>query len=73
MSVRLERDYSQETQNVKIAMKKSLLKEFHKGDERIVYLENGDEFQIQIFNDQDTEIGCEWRTNRKFILSDKPG
>lgn len=67
MSVRLERDYSQETQNVKIAMKKSLLKEFHKGDERIVYLENGDEFQIQIFNDQDTEIGAKIYVNGEQI------
>lgn len=67
MSVRLERDYSQETQNVKIAMKKSLLKEFNKGDERIVYLENGDEFQIQIFNDQDTEIGAKIYVNGEQI------
>lgn len=67
MSVRLERDYSQETQNVKIAMKKSLLKEFHKGGERVVYLENGDEFQIQIFNDQDTEIGAKIYVNGEQI------
>ena len=44
MSVRFERDYSQQPKNVKIAMNKSLLKEFNKDNERVVYLEDGDEF-----------------------------
>ena len=68
MSVkRLTRDYSQETKNVKIAMNKSLLKEFYKDDERVVYLNDGDEFQIQIFNDQDTEIGAKITVNGEMI------
>lgn len=67
MSVRLERDYSQQTKNVKIAMNKSLLKEFRKDNERVVYLEDGDEFQIQIFNDQTYEIGAKIYVNDKLI------
>ena len=55
---RVENDYSQEKKNVKIAMNKSLLKEFKNNNERVVYLEDGDEFQLQIFNDQTTEIGA---------------
>lgn len=35
----------------KLAIRKSLLKEFHNNEnERIVYLNDGDEFQIQLFN-----------------------
>lgn len=77
MSVKVTRDYSQQDKNVKIAMNKSLLKEFHKDDERVVYLENGDEFQIQIFNDQTTEIGAKIYVNDELIgnsyLVIKPG
>jgi hypothetical protein len=77
MSVRFERDYSQQPKNVKIAMNKSLLKEFNKDNERVVYLEDGDEFQIQIFNDQDTEIGAKIYVNNELIgnsyLVIKPG
>ena len=67
MSVRFERDYSQELKNVKIAMNKSLLKEFKKDNERVVYLENNDEFQIQIFNNLDTEIGAKIFLNNELI------
>lgn len=67
MSVRLEKDYSQQTKNVKIAMNKSLLKEFRQDNERVVYLENGNEFQIQIFNDQTTEIGAKIYVNGEMI------
>lgn len=74
---RNERDYSQEQPRVKIAMNKSLLKEFHKDNERVVYLEDGDEFQIQIFNDQTTEIGARIFVNNEPIgnsyLVIKPG
>lgn len=77
MSVRFERDYSQQPKNVKIAMNKSLLKEFNKDNERVVYLEDGDEFQIQIFNDQNTEIGAKIYVNNELIgnsyLVIKPG
>ena len=42
----------------KIAINKSLLKEFHNSqNERIVYLNDGDEFQIQIFNPYTYVIG----------------
>ena len=77
MSVRFERDYSQQPKNVKIAMNKSLLKEFNQNNERVVYLEDGDEFQIQIFNDQTTEIGAKIYVNDELIghsyLVIKPG
>ncbi len=64
---RLENDYSYEQKNVKIAMHKSLLKEFKKDNERVVYLEDGDEFQLQIFNDQTTEIGAKIYLNGEQI------
>lgn len=64
---RLENDYSQERKNVKIAMNKSLLKEFKNNNERVVYLEDGDEFQLQIFNDQNTEIGAKIYLNGELI------
>lgn len=69
---RTERDFSDEKKNVKIAMNKSLLKEFKKTDnngvnERVVYLEDEDEFQIQIFNDQETEIGAKIFVNDELI------
>ena len=53
-------------------MNKSLLKEFKKTDnngvnERVVYLEDEDEFQIQIFNDQETEIGAKIFVNDELI------
>ena len=63
---RNERDYSQEPKRVKIAMNKSLLKEFTKDNERVVYLEDEDEVQIQIFNDQTTEIGA------RIFVNDEP-
>ena len=48
-------------------MNKSLLKEFKKDNERVVYLEDGDEFQLQIFNDQTTEIGAKIYLNGEQI------
>ena len=48
-------------------MNKSLLKEFKKDNERVVYLEDGNEFQIQIFNDQTTEIGAKIYVNGEMI------
>ena len=39
----------------KIAKNKSLLKEY---DNRTVYLKDGDEYQIQLFNPQDKEIAA---------------
>ena len=43
----------------KIAVHKSLLKEYsNSSDERIVYMDNGTEFQIQIFNPYSYTIGA---------------
>lgn len=41
--------------NAKIARNKSLLKEY---DNRTVYLKDGDEFQIQLFNPEVEEIAA---------------
>ena len=51
---------SNQKQMVKIAINKSILKEYKNGsyDERIVYLNNGSEFQIQIFNPHDFVVGA---------------
>lgn len=44
----------------KLAVNKSLLKEYKTSDcTRTVYLNDGDEFQIQLFNPETTEIGAE--------------
>ena len=48
----------------KLAMNKSLLKEFHNNEnDRIVYLKDGDEFQIQIFNPYQYVIGVSFTFN----------
>ena len=63
----------------KIAMNKSLLKEFHNSEnDRIVYLNNNDEFQIQIFNPYSYVIGVAFTFNSNNIDSShllvvKPG
>lgn len=63
----------------KIAVNKSLLKEFHNSsDERIVYLDNGQEFQIQIFNPYQYIIGVCFsfnsdNINNSNLLVLKPG
>lgn len=44
--------------NVKIARNRSLLKEYTVSDKRIVYLKDGDEFQIQLFNPETEEIAA---------------
>lgn len=44
------------TEMAKVAINKSLLKEY---DNRVVYLKNGDEFQIQLFNPKTTTIAAE--------------
>ena len=49
-----------ETNFAKLAVSKSLLKEYRTSDcARTVYLNDGDEFQIQLFNPETTEIGAE--------------
>ena len=48
------------TQMAKVAINKSLLKEY---DNRVVYLKDGDEFQIQLFNPKTTTIAAEISIN----------
>lgn len=63
----------------KIAQQKSLLKEYHNNqDERIVYLNDGEEFQIQIFNPYSYVIGVAFSFNsndvdKSKLLVLKPG
>lgn len=52
----------------KIAINKSLLKEYKTNtDPRVVYMNNGDEFQIQLFNPEQETIGAEVSINGKVI------
>lgn len=52
----------------KIAINKSLLKEYKTNtDSRVVYMNNGDEFQIQLFNPEQETIGAEVSINGKVI------
>lgn len=62
----------------KVAVNKSLLKEYSNSEqsERVVYLNNGDDFQIQLFNPERTTIGAEVYVNGEKlsgILVLKPG
>lgn len=47
----------------KIAINKSLLKEYSIDNERVVYLNDGDEFQIQFFNPTTSVIGASFSVN----------
>ena len=47
----------------KIAMNKSLVKEFYSSGDRIVYLDNNSEFQIQLFNPYTYTIGADISLN----------
>lgn len=69
MNVNYNYEDERTQQRVKIAMNKLLLKEFKQNSEMIVYLEDGNEFQIQIFNDQTTEIGAMIYINGEVIGS----
>lgn len=65
----------------KIAVSKSLLKEYkectqHSGSSRVVYMDNGTEFQIQLFNPKTTEIACRVYINDEVMSNDivlRPG
>lgn len=60
----------------KLAIRKGLLKEYNNSGERIVYMEHGDEFQIQLFNPYTYTIGAEIEINGKKlsnIIIIKPG
>ena len=71
-------NYSSNVMMAKVAVNKSLLKEYNNSDqnERVVYLNNGDDFQIQLFNPERTTIGAEVYVNGEKlsgILVLKPG
>lgn len=62
----------------KIAVSKSLLKEYTQrdGSNRVVYMDNGTEFQIQLFNPKETEIACRVYINDEAMSNDivlRPG
>lgn len=65
----------------KVAVSKSLLKEYkectqHGGSSRVVYMDNGTEFQIQLFNPKTTEIACRVYINDEAMSNDivlRPG
>ena len=55
-----------------VAIQKSLLKEYRSNqDDRIVYLNNGDEFQISIFNPYDYVIGVSFSFNSNNVNNSK--
>lgn len=66
-----------ENMMAKIAINKSLLKEYQvDNDSRVVYMNDGDEFQIQLFNPEKFIVGCEITingTNLNGLLILKPG
>ena len=70
---------SNQKQMVKIAINKSIPKEYKNSnslDERIVYLDNGSEFQIQIFNPYDYVVGARIYINgvsMSYMLVLRPG
>ena len=71
-------NYSSNVVMAKVAVNKSLLKEYNNSEqsERVVYLNNGDDFQIQLFNPERTTIGAEVYVNGEKlsgILVLKPG
>lgn len=71
-------NYSSNVLMAKVAVNKSLLKEYNNSEqsERVVYLNNGDDFQIQLFNPEQTTIGAEVYVNGEKlsgILVLKPG
>lgn len=71
-------NYSSNVLMAKVAVNKSLLKEYNNSEqnERVVYLNNGDDFQIQLFNPERTTIGAEVYVNGEKlsgILVLKPG
>ena len=56
---------------VKIATNKSLLKEYNVNGKRVVYLNDGDEFQIQILNSHPFKIGASIKFNNSFSSTRK--
>ena len=60
--------YKNETEKIaKLAINKSLLKEYkNSSNERIVYMEDGSEFQIQIFNPYTYTIGVGFEFNDEY-------
>jgi hypothetical protein len=52
---------------VKVAMNKSLLREYQTNEGRVVYLNDGDEFQLQLFNPFTHVVGAEIYINGERI------
>lgn len=75
------KDMYNSVSQAKIAVSKSLLKEYkectqHGGSSRVVYMDNGTEFQIQLFNPKTTEIACRVYINDEAMSNDivlRPG
>lgn len=69
--------YLNETKMAKLAINKSLLKEYqNEGLQRVVYMQDNDEFQIQIFNPETKPIGVKISINGESFpnyLIIKPG
>ena len=64
------------TNMMAIAVDKSLLKEYSTNGRRTVYLENGDEFQIKLFNPETHRIAASVYLNGEYIGNDlilRPG
>lgn len=51
----------------KIAVNKSLLKEYNNDNQRTVYLNDGEEFQIQLFNPHSYNIGAKVYINDEYL------
>ena len=51
----------------KIAVNKSLLKEYNNDNQRTVYLNDGEEFQIQLFNPHSYNIGAKVYINNEYL------
>ena len=75
------KDMYNSVSQAKIAVSKSLLKEYKEytqqgGSSRVVYMDNGTEFQIQLFNPKTTEIACRVYINDEAMSNDivlRPG
>ena len=57
----------QSIKKLQVAKSKSLLKEYYRNKERVVYLNNGDEFQLQLFNPQTFTVGAKIYVNNELL------
>lgn len=65
--LRMSYDLKNSNQKLKIAKNKSLLKEYIINNERSVYLNDKEEFQLELFNPTSDVLGCEIYLNGKKI------